>query len=204
MKEALGPIVRSFRARVDDVPAQTDPVRDMPAFVSEHLARVGDLADELCEEINDWLGPAAADPDATDTQVRRAVSRLEVRLEQLLDDWDEVRRVDPDPADRRGWDLLWRLYRNVVKQVHDWLDELIECLDDPLAALEKRGLPHEKTVAIPLSLVFEAPGETRPLGRWAEGRMREREEDKQLRAEHRSLVARFLKAVGLGWLFGGG
>lgn len=203
LKEAMGPVARSFRSRKETAPPRTEDVGDMIYFVSDHLDRIADWWGDFDEEINCRLGPAVTDHDANDAEVRRAVSSLDARLEWLMDDWDDVRNAEPDPTDERAWKLLTDLYRDIVAQVQEWLDELVEVLDDPLAATEKRGLADEKTAHITLSLTFRRPSQTKALARWAEERTIESERAARKKANRESWIAGILIGIGLGFLLGG-
>lgn len=203
LKGAIGPVARSFRSRAETAPPRTEDVGDMIYFVSDHLDRIADWSGDFVEEIINRLGHAATDPDAKDAEVRSAVSSIDTRLEWLMDDWDDVRSAEPDPTDERAWRLLMDLYRDIVGQVQDWLDELTEILDDPLAAAEKRGLAEEKTAHITLSLTFRRPSQTKALVRWAERRTIELERAARKTAGRHSFFAALLIGIGLGWLLGG-
>ncbi len=204
VRDAIGPVVRRFRARTDAVPRQTDPVHDMFDFISDHLGALDDWTGHVTDEINEGLGRVASDPEATEEEVRLAVSGLERRLRRLLDDFDHVRSVNPDRSQKRGWELLVRLYLDIVDQVQAWLDELIACLNNPLAAAEKRGVAGRKTAEIRLALVLEPPAETRALMRWAEGSRRARSaQAAEGRTRWRPLLAWVLVVLGLAWLLGG-
>ena len=201
LKEAMGPVARSFRSRRQTAPPRTGYVRDMVGLVSEHFDRISRWTGDFTDEVNDQLRLVASDPDATDAQVHRAAARLEVRLERLLDDWDDVRSVKPDPTEKRGWDLLVGTYGGLAEQVQDWLDEILEILEDPAAALDRRGLADEERARIALTLTLEAPAEAEALRRWAEEPARARR--RAPAGEGRGLFwIGVLAVLGLAWLFG--
>lgn len=203
LREAMGPVARSLRSRRQTAPPQTGYVRDMVELVSEHFDRLDHWTGDFADEIDDQLGPVSRDPDATDAQVYRAVARLEARLERLLDDWDDVRSVRPDRTAERGWNLLVDIYRDLAEQVQGWLDELLEILEDPVAALERRGLADEEHVEIPLTLTLEAPAAAKALRRWAEDRLRARAKPGAKEGRGFFWIG-VLAVLGLIWLFSGG
>ena len=203
VRDAIGPVVRRFRARTDAVPRQADPVHDMFDFISDHLRGLEDWAADIADEISEGLGRVASDPEATEEEVRLAVSGLERRLSRLLDDFDHVRSVNPDRSQKRGWELLVRLYLDIVDQVQAWLDELVACLNDPLAAAEKRGVADRKAAEIQVALALEPPAETRALMRWAEDHGARSAQAAEGRTRWRPLLAWVLVVLGLAWLLGG-
>ena len=68
---------------------------DFAGFASRHLQVIEDSATRLVEAINHELG-AATVADTANSVVWRAASRVEVHIDDLLDRFDEVRRVKPE------------------------------------------------------------------------------------------------------------
>ena len=202
VRDAIGPVVRRFRARTDAVPRQADPVHDMFDFISHHLQALEDWATDIADEIGEGLGRVASDPDATDEEVRFAVYGLERSLRRLLRGFDNVRSVNPNRTQKRGWDLLMRVYQHLVDQVQGWLDELVECLDDPLAAAEKRGVADRETLELPVTLALDPPAETMALVRWAQDHGARSAQTAERTARWRARLVGLLVVVCLVWLFG--
>ncbi len=203
LEEAMVPMAESFRSRTVAAPRRTEAVSDMIDFVAWHLEQLGEWARNFEDEINDRLAVVLADPAATPARARWTVAGLESRLDALLDDWDEVRQVDPDPGDKHGLRLLTSVYRDIAKQLQEWLDGIVEVLEDPLAAAEKRGLADEKTAVIEIFLRLRAPSQTRALDRWVEARALELERAARKKANRESWIVGILIGIGLGFLFGG-
>ena len=203
VRDAIGPVVRRFRARTDAVPRQADPVHDMFDFVSHHLQALEDWATDIADEIGEGLGRIAPEPDATDEEIRFAVYGLERRLHRLLRDFDNVRSVNPNRTQQRGWDLLMRVYQHLVDQVQGWLDELLACLNNPLAAAERRGVAGRKTAEIQVALSLEPPAEAKALVQWAIQRAPRSKGAARSSILRNALVTGVLGAIGIGFLFGG-
>lgn len=203
VRDAMGPVVRRFRARTDAVPRQADPVHDMFDFISHHLQALEDWATDIADEIGEGLGRIAPEPDATDEEIRFAVYSLERRLHRLLRDFDNVRSVNPNRTQQRGWDLLMRVYQHLVDQVQGWLDELLACLNNPLAAAERRGVAGRKTAEIQVALSLEPPAEAKALVQWAIQRAPRSKGAARSSILRNVLVTGVLGAIGIGFLFGG-
>lgn len=203
VRDAIGPVVRRFRARTDAVPRQADPVHDMFDFISDHLQALDDWVADVADEVSEGLGRVASDPDATDEEIRFAVYCLERRLHRLLRDFDNVRSVNPNRTQKRGWDLLMRVYQHLVDQVQRWLDELLACLNNPLAAAERRGVAGRKTAEIQVALSLEPPAEAKALVQWAIQRAPRSKGAARSSILRNVLVTGVLGAIGIGFLFGG-
>ncbi len=201
--EALRPIARKMRARMDTPPPQTEQVTDMLEFVSCYLKKIRGEVGQLCDEIGE-LNRVASTADASDADAYRTAARIEVRLERLLASYDEVRCVNSSHADTWGWSLLIDSYREILLRIQDWLDEVVEVLDDPISIAKKRGLPTQEVVRLTLTLNLAGLPQLEKLTHWAErqaaalaaARAAE-EEDFARRGRQLALVA-----FGLGWLLG--
>lgn len=205
------PIASKLRRRMQGRPNRTKPVTDILSFVQNHLEQIGANVGQFTDEFNQ-LGRLVAAADSPESAVHRGSARMEIRLERLLDGYDEVRRASPGIADSEGSRLLEKVYRDTLLQIQGWLDDLIECLNNPMGALEKRGLVVEegKRVPIPLDLDLEPPPSMNDLVQWAVergDRLIEEEEAKLIEASSRSSrrgtgFLGLLAAFGLGWWLG--
>ena len=55
-----------------------------------------------------------------------------------------------------------------MTEIQDWLDELVETIDRPLAAVKRRGLPTSGHVTLRLTLTLTEAPELAGLRRWTE------------------------------------
>lgn len=209
--ECVRPIASKFRARMESRPNRSDPVTDILSYVHSHLELIQADIDRFVEEVNQ-LGELLEFADTPENDLLRGAARMEICLERLQDDYDEVRRKIPGHADSEGCRLLEKVYREVLLQIQGWLDDLIECLNDPIGALEKRGLALEKGKRLPitLDLVLEAPPSLTDLDRWIEQRADTpfAAEDAKLidpsahASQRRTGCLGLLVTFGLGWWLG--
>ena len=165
--ECLRPIASKMRGRMENRPIHSDRVTDTVGLVRHHLEQIQANIDRFADEVSQ-LGELLEVADSSEISVYRSAARMEFHLERLLDDYDEVRRATSGYADSDGRRLLEKVYRETLLQIQGWLDDIVECLNDPKGALEKRGLTIEqgKLVPIPLDLVLEPPPSLADLDRW--------------------------------------
>ncbi len=156
--ERLRPIASKLRRRMKSGPDRSEQVPDILSFLRRHLDRIPARNDRLADEVNQ-LGELLAVADSSEIAVYRGTARVEICLEGLLDDYDEVRGAVAGHADSEACRLLEKAYREMLFQIQGWLDEIVECLDDPTDALEERGLTSEEDQRQPirLNLKLEAP-----------------------------------------------
>ena len=197
--EALRAIALKLHTDMASEPVRIDQKEDMLAFASRHLATLSEGVQRLESEINEGMAVMASPADA-----HRAAGRLEVQLEHLLAHYDEAKSVYPSSEDAEGRLLVLDVYRSLLIQTRRWLDEVVEALNDPIAALKARGLPTEGRVELPLTLTIRAAPQLEQLTRWAEERAAACQEaaEHERKSRARSVFwATFLGAIGLGWIF---
>lgn len=210
--ECVRPIASKFRARMESRPNRSEQVTDILSYVRSHMKLIQADIDRFVDEVN-RLGELLEVADTSENAVQRGAARMEICLERLLDDYDEVRRAIPGIVDTEGCRLLEQVYREALLQIQGWLDDLLECLNDPMGALEKRGLTIEEGRRLPITLDLELgpPPSLTDLDRWIEQRadtLFATEEakltDASARMSRRATGCLGLLATfGLGWWLGG-
>lgn len=210
-RECVSPIASKLRTRMQNRPNRSEQVTDIFGFLGDHLRQIGENVGRLADEVNQ-IGELRGITDTPENAMRRSAARMELCLERLLDDYDEVRRASFGYADSEGFRLLEKTYRDTLQQFQDWLDELIECLNDPMGALKKRGLVYEggKPVPITLDLDFVPPPAMKDLERWSvqRGDRLINEEEARLneasarRSRSGTGCLGLLATFGLGWWLG--
>lgn len=166
---------------------------DLVEAICDHTGRYHDLARRLCDEVTrlDYLlgGDAAA------AEVFSSVGRIEVILNHTRKNLDEVRawRNDPKAVVVRG--LLADMYRHLLNQIRGMLRKITEALRDPVAALERRGLPTTGKVTLEFKFEITDSPQRADLEAWVE-----REEKRQERSARRWGC---LGGALLGWWLGG-
>ena len=209
--ECVRPIASKFRARMERRPKRSEQETDILSFVGNHLEQIQADIGRFVDEVNE-IGELLEVADTPENAVQRGAARMEICLERLLDDYDEVRRTVPGLADSEGCRLLETVYRDALLQIQGWLDDLIECLNDPMGALEKRGLALEKGKPLPITLDLElgAPPSLTDLDRWIQqraDRLIAAEEAESIEASahmsrRRTGCLGLLATFGLGWWLG--
>ena len=220
---AVRPVVERFRRRLDQPVAMTAGLTDIDSLIGQHLDRIGTDVARLTEEINGQFGPVVADPDSSEADVLRGAARLDVRLEQILQSYEELLGLDADDADFRGWFLLREVYRETLAQIQWWLDEWIDFLENPTDELNRRGLGYDDKVDVTFALTLSCEEQLDELTQWIERRadqlvpigrpgtdlpdaaFRDREvsQAQEVAVRDRSLLTAFL-AFAFGWMIGGG
>ena len=164
--EALHPISLKLHTQMDVPTRRTLAVYDMVGSISDHLDELGSTVGGLETKVN-ALGRLVSG-EGPDADIHRAAGGLEVYIDNLLASCSEVRRWRLGASDVPARDLLAGVYLHVLTEIRDWIDDLLEVIADPVAALERRGLPTSGQVELRLDLVITEASQLAELRRWAE------------------------------------
>ena len=160
-------MVDVLHMRMDETPFETGSVFDIFDLVDEHLELLTRHVGAFCEEVSNGLGRLTHEPDA---YFHGVASRMNIELEGILIGYDNLRGQKASDDDFRGWSLLVEIYEDTLFQIHDWLEEVVEFLDDPLAGVKKRRIPADGSGAVKLQLEMRPPRQMNRLTRWLERR----------------------------------
>ena len=188
MARAWRPVADELRARLDYEPERTERIDDIIDFIQRHLTKSVEELDRFADEANQVIevarDQAAAEASGTsDTEIHRAVARMEVCLDHLLESYDDVRCAKPHRRDARGWSLLADIYRNPLVEILEACDQALEFVDDPQAHNRKRGLPADGSADLELSFALYPTAEVEKLTRWSERRVDRLLEETDLQQE---------------------
>ena len=170
---------------------------DLVEAMHDHAMRHHDLLGQIGDEITrlDYLvgGEAAA------AEVFSSVGRIEVILNHTRGNLDEVLAWRDDPKAKLVRRRLADLHRHLFDQILGGLREMAEALREPVAALQRQGLPTTGKATLLFEFELTAPPQLAALEAWVE---------RQERREERSggswgcLGAVLLAALLVWWLGG--
>lgn len=196
-RDALRPISSMLGASLSEAPARSMHCADAVLFVQDHLDWANRHVQTLVDEVNGDVARVAG-ADVVDADVWRAVSRLEVQIERMLDRYDRVRRTSADGEDGAGLLLLGDLYRRLLRQMEAWINDIIAFVDDPITVAERRGAATAGQVAVDIRLTLDAAPQLSSVLDWLD-----EQEDANAKRREWKLTGLLLGSFGLGLLLGG-
>ena len=156
MGEALRPLLSKVAERTA-APAGAGAAEPATMeFLSHRLQDLEMAATRLKAVVEAMMADVVENEDAADSDVYRAVARLESRVDDLVDDRARLRRRAAGEF-AEGACLLAGVYDGLLGRIETWLEDLVESIADPLAAIERKGLPTSGYVELPLTLNIGAP-----------------------------------------------
>ena len=164
--EALRPISLKLHTQMGTPTRRTLAVYDLVGSIWSHLDGLGSTVGELETKVR-ALGRLVSG-EGSDADIYRTAGGLEVYIDNLLESCAEVRQWRLGASDAPARDLLAGIYLHVLAEIRDWIDEMLEVIADPVAALERRGLPTSGHVELQLDLILTEAPQLAELRRWAE------------------------------------
>ena len=165
--ERFREIDRNASTRMEEKPLHRGAVWDIFSLVDEHLLRMVGHVEAFANVVNEELGRLTHESDA---YVNAVAGRLDAELGGIFDSYDEVRGLAPGADDMEGWNLLLELHVETVVMIRDWLNRVVEFVDDPAGGMRRHGVQPGDDTEINLQLRMNPPRQLKQLTRWLERR----------------------------------
>ena len=167
--EALRPLLLKLQAQMD-APVRRDlRVSDLAGEIADHLDDLEDTLQGFVAKAN-ALGELLA-REGPAAGIHRGAGGLEVYLDTLLARYSEVRRWRPGASGAAARDSLAGVYRHLLTEIRDWMDEVVEAIGDPLAEVKRRGLPTSGKAHLGFYLTLTEAPELASLHDWLESNL---------------------------------
>lgn len=136
--------------------------------VSENLTCFATTISHFSAAINSLMPDVIENETASDANVYRAATKVEIALDTLLNQYHQVSSWYVVGEDKIPQRLLVEAFRYTLVEARFWLSDIAAVLSDPIAELQKRGLPTEGYVELPLQYTITPPPQIGELQQWVE------------------------------------
>lgn len=174
MGEALRPLLSKLSERAAAPAADEAATPVTVEFLSQRLRALCRALTRLDGAVKAMMEEVIANQAADDADVYRTVARLEGRVDDLIDDCADLRQCTAGEFAEAAR-LLEGVYGELLDRIERWLDDLVESIADPDAAIERRGLPKTGYVELPFHLNLDALERIAELQDWVDRERRRRE-----------------------------
>jgi hypothetical protein len=123
----------------------------------EHaLSRLNPRLEGLMSEVirKEGVGPL---------EVGRSAGRLEQVLSELVDGYLDAKASHARAESAQARALILGVYRHHIRNICDWLDELVATISNPAVALRRRGIEPSGYVVLTVPLNMTSPPEMSKL-----------------------------------------
>lgn len=152
--QALHPLLQRSQRELARPSVPTRQMVDPPATLSRHCGRLSGLVEQLARSVEAMNLDVAANPQADDADVRRAVEGLTRCVDELIDACRDARGLYADGAAVEVPALLAGAHLHLLSEVTQWLGRLVRTVADPAAELARLGQtspPYEIELALELT-----------------------------------------------------
>lgn len=169
--EALGPIARVARQAIRrqvrlsgrEFLAKGELARHIDV-IQHALTRLSARLDSLMTEVIQKKGCSAV-------EAGRAAGRLEQVLSELVDGYLDVKASHASQEAQEVKALIEGVYRHYIREICDWLEEMVDVIANPAEAIKVRGIAVASKVELSVTLNMTVPLEMEKLAtltkRWS-------------------------------------
>lgn len=167
--EQIRPLRNSFRVRLtQETVLPSFYVQDFPTYITEQLDLVNKQIQTLGKHLNGDMNSIVTHSNMNREKMQITINKLDANLSNLLSLYQDVIRHQVPLDCAEGQRLLRGTIRHFLTQAENWLDDIVNTLEDPVAACRKRGLPTSGRVELNLCLDFSPDVHLNDLQKWVE------------------------------------
>ncbi len=161
--EALVPVAKNLRhslsKRVKPSGHEFVTLDDL----SHHMGVIAPALAHLQSPIDNLMAHVINNEKVSEPEAHRAAGRLEQVISEFVQGYLAVKASQSGPQTAGPRKLLLGVYRHHLREICNWLEELIQAISDPRAAIEQRGIALTPDTNLTIALVMTSPPEMKKL-----------------------------------------
>lgn len=134
-------------------------LEDVNRYFESYTRGLSDLG-EMLTAINTMV---LGNEQASDADVYWTAGRLEQALQQLIRPYREIGSSAPQPDFPEFQPLILGVFRHTLTEIHDWLQRMVEDIQDPASACQRCGLQVTEGMVLSIELTLTSPPEMKRL-----------------------------------------
>lgn len=161
--EALAPVARGARQamarRVRPSGHEFVTLEDL----SRHIGVIHTALIHLAPRLEGLMTDVLHKEGVGALEAGRAAGRLEQVLSEFVDGFLDAKATHAGPDGKEARTLILGVYRHHIRDICDWLEELVAVIADPEAAIRKRGRDSAAVAELTVALNMTSPPEMAKL-----------------------------------------
>jgi hypothetical protein len=117
----------------------------------------------LTPKLDDLMDSVVHNDSATFADAHRAAGRLEQVLSEFVDGYHDARSSFGTQESANARELLIGVYRHHIREICEWLEELVQAIAKPAFALVKSGVVAESGANLSVVLKMTSPPQMEKL-----------------------------------------
>jgi hypothetical protein len=162
--EALAPVAKAARQAL--VRRVRPSGQDFVALesLSRHMGGIAHALSRLNPRLEGLMYEVIRKEGAGPLEVGRSAGRLEQVISELVDGYLDAKASHAGAESIEARALILGVYRHHIRNICDWLDDLVATISNPAAALRRRGIEPSGDVVLTVPLNMTSPPEITKLG----------------------------------------
>ena len=161
--EALEPVARELRHTLKRRVRASDHQFVVLADLLRHVEIVERALSHLAPMLEDLQQSVFRNEAAGTLEAYRAAGRLEQVVSEFVVGYREAQATQADSDSAEARRLMLGVYRHHIREICQWLEELVQVIGDPDAAIKRRGISMEGSVDLTVVMNMTSPPEMTEL-----------------------------------------
>ena len=161
--EALAPVSRNLRNAL--TLKATPSGQEFVVFfdLPRHMGLIHQALTHLTPKLDDLMDSVVHNDSATLADAHRAAGRLEQGISEFVDGYHDARSSFGTQKSANARELLIGVYRHDIREICEWLEELVQAIAKPALALVKSGVVAESGATLSVVLKMTSPPQMEKL-----------------------------------------
>jgi len=157
MVEALIPVAKNLRRVLAFDGQSSGPEFEVIDGLKHHMGVISNALTRLQSLLDDLMFNVIKDESAGMGEAYRAAGRIEQVISEFVDGYRLVQVTCARPETSQARELILGVYRHHIREICNWLEELVHVIANPSAALEMRGIPFTEKAELTITLNLTIP-----------------------------------------------
>ena len=128
--------------------------------LTHHMGVINQALIHLSGRLEGLTNDVIQNDGASAVEVGRSVGRLEQVLSEFVDGYLQVKAAVVTSENREAKEarsLMLGVYRHHIREICDWIDQMVEVIANPVSAISQRGITASANVELTVSLNLTRP-----------------------------------------------
>jgi hypothetical protein len=161
--EALAPVARSAQKAMTRRVRSSGHEFETLADLSRHMGVIQQALTHLSPRLDGLMTDVIHKEGVGAVEAGRAAGRLEQVLSEFVDGYLDAKASHAGTEASEARSLILGVYRHHIREICEWLDELVAVIADPASAIKKRGIATAANIDLTVALDMTSPPEMAKL-----------------------------------------
>lgn len=161
--KALAPVAKNLRRAITRRVKSSGHEFVMIDDLLHHMDVIHQGLTHLSSRLDGLMANVMRNEKAGMVEAQRETGRLEQVLSEFVHGYHEAKASHADPESSEARTLVLGVYHHHIREICEWLEELVQVITNPVSAAKKRGIPLTENVELSVALNMTSPPEMAKL-----------------------------------------